>query len=792
MTTSLSPQVGLFIGILGAALASPVAFAADATSGTSDEAQLQEILVTATRRTESLEKVPVSITALGASDLAVANIKSIDDLQQLVPSLQYAVPNGFTSAFTTIAIRGFNSNTGPTTVGIYVDDVPISSRLSGYTNQGSAYPYIFDLNRVEVARGPQGTLFGAGAEAGTVRFITNQPSFTDFTASTHGELAETEGGRQSYEIGGAAGGPINDSIAYRVSVWNRQDGGWVDRVDPATGNVVRPQDNTDHKTVARGALAFKLGGDFVLTPSIHFQKMTQDDAPRFNEAFSNADEGIFHNSPLIPETWTDKWTATELKLEGHLSFAQLTAIASYFDREVDQSLDQSEFVCPFLDLGPGGTQGCGNPLGIGFPSQQYQAVVTPTGLKIVAPSGEVRLTSNDPNARLSWVAGVFYDHRVQNDFQSSYGLLTPSISNSMSTQLQAEGYCGTPALPCGLFQDQHETFTDEQIAGYAQVDFHVTRALTLTLGERYGHVKVTVQEASDPALATAYGASAKVVTSSTENPSTPHVGVSYQVNDDNLLYASWGKGFRIGGANAPVPPTCPQVVPSTYNPDTVESYEIGAKDRFFEGRVQINTSLYRATWDDIQQYASLPCGPFAYSTNAGSAISRGGELSIQAIVIPRLTTTLNVSYVDAYYTENGYDKLGNLLVNEGSKVGILPQVNPPWTVNLQLHYDKPLESGARWYAWGDFNYTSQSPGPFITQVTNSSNYYPLAVPDPETRLFNFRLGYALRSFDASVYLNNAFNSTPWLSKYQGVGISNFIQYTTFRPRTLGAALTYNF
>jgi outer membrane receptor protein involved in Fe transport len=783
--------VGLFIGILGATLA-PVAFAADATSGTSDQLQLQEILVTATRRSESVDKVPISITALGASDLAVANIKNIDDLQQLVPSLQFAAPNGFTSAFTTIAIRGFNSNTGPTTVGIYVDDVPISSRLSGYTNQGSAYPYVFDLNRVEVARGPQGTLFGAGAEAGTVRFITNQPSFTEFTASTHGELAQTEGGRQSYEIGGAAGGPVNDGIAYRVSVWNRQDGGYIDRVDPATGNVVDAMTNTAHKFVARGALAFKLGSDFVLTPSVHYQKWTQDDAPRFNAAFSDADAGIFHNSQLIPETWTDKWTASELKLDGHLPFAQLTAMASYFDREVDQLLDQSEFVCPFLLLGPGDTPGCGNPLGIGYPSQRWQAVVTPTGLKVIASTAEVRLTSNDPNARLSWVAGVFYDHRVQNDFQTSFGLLTPAISNSKSMQLQAQGYCGTAAVPCGMFQDQHETFTDEQIAGYAQLDFHVTQALTLTVGERYGHVKVTVQEASDPGLAAVYGASATVVTASTENPSTPHVGVSYQVNADNLLYASWGKGFRIGGANAPVPPTCPQVVPETYNPDTVESYEIGAKNRLFEGRVQVNTSLYRATWNDIQQYASLPCGPFAYSTNAGSAISRGGELSIQAILTPRVRTMLNVSYVDAYYSENGYDKLGNLLVNEGSKVGILPQVNPPWTVNLQLQYDQPLDNGSRWYAWGDFNYISQSPGPFITQVQNSSNYYPLAVPDPATRLFNFRLGYALKSLDASVYLNNAFNTTPWLSKYQGVGISNFIQYTTFRPRTLGAALTYTF
>jgi iron complex outermembrane recepter protein len=782
VTTSLMRLWRALVIGLGAALAAPICTAADSSSASSDSASsndltLQEVMVTATRRTESVEKIPISITALNDSDLANLGIKGIDDLQQLVPGLQFAVPNGFSSAFTTIAIRGFNSNTGPSTVGLYLDDVPISSRLSGYTNQGSAYPYVFDLNRVEVARGPQGTLFGAGAEAGTVRFISNGPSLTDFTATTHAELAETEGGRLSYEVGAAAGGPIvNDEVGYRVSVWDRSDGGWVNRVDPATGAVVSPKANTNDKLVVRGAMEFKLAEAWTLTPSIHYQRVRQDDAQRFNAAFSDADEGVFNNAVLLPEEWTDKWTATEVKLEGQLPFAQLTATASYFDREVDEVLDQSDFVCPFLNLGPGGTPGCGNPIGIGFGENPSQAVYTPTGLKVTAPTVEVRLTSTDQNAPVTWVAGLFYDHRVQHDFQTSYGLLTPSIPT-------ADGL---------LFQDQHETFTDEQFAGYAQLDWHITNQFTATLGERYGHVKVTVEERTNAELAAIYNAAADVVTSSTETPSTPRAGVSYQLDKNNLFYATWAKGFRIGGANAPVPPTCPQVVPTTYNPDTVQSYEIGAKDTFLDDRIQVDTSLYRATWNNIQQYASLPCGPFAYSTNAGSAESKGGDLSVRAIITPRLRTMLNVSYVNAYYTSNGYDKLGNLLVEDGAKIGVLPQVNAPWTVNSAWNYEQPLENGDKWYGRVDFNFTSKNPGPFITQVANSANYYPLAVPDPSTHLFNARLGYTAKQWDASVFLNNVFNSTPWLSKYQGVSISDYITYTTFRPRTLGAALTYNF
>ena len=204
-----------------------------------------------------------------------------------------------------------------------------------------------------------------------------------------------------------------------------------------------------------------------------------------------------------------------------------------------------------------------------------------------------------------------------------------------------------------------------------------------------------MEEASDPRVIALYSPTAApvVITTAKETPSTPRAGLSYQLDSSNLFYFSYSKGFRIGGANAIVPPSCPQVVPPTYNPDEVQNYEVGAKDTFLGGRLQINTSVFHAIWNDIQQYVGLPCGPFAYSTNAGSAISNGGELELQAIVTTQLRFHLNVSYVDAYYSQNGYDKLGNILVGEGDKVGILPQVNAPWTINTAFDFEQPLELG---------------------------------------------------------------------------------------------------
>jgi iron complex outermembrane receptor protein len=772
--TSSLLATALIVG-MGTALIGQIPVARAAASDDSGDTglALQEVLVTATRREESVQNIPISVTALGEADLAVANIKGIEGIAALTPGLQFAVPNGFSSAFTTIAIRGLNSNTGPSTVGIYLDDAPISSRLSGYTNQGSAYPYVFDLNRIEVARGPQGTLFGAGSEAGTVRFITNSPSLTEYSGMARAEVATTEGGRMSYETGAAVGGPIvANEVGFRVSVWNRSDGGYVDRVNPADGSIVSSKANTVGKTVIKGALAFQVTDDVLVTPAIYYQRVHQDDSSRFYAAFSDSDEGIYHNGVLLPEVWTDHWTLPSIKVEAHLPFAELTATASHLDRDVSELLDQASFVCPSL-----GPTGCGNPLGIGYPETPQQVANTPTGLNVKATTAEVRLASNQKDPWLSWVAGVFYDHRKQLDFQTSYDLaVTPP----------------GPGLPPGLFQDQHETFTDDQIAAYAQGDLHITKQLALTLGDRIAEVRVRVEEQSLASLAVFYNAPADAVTHAKETANSPKVGLSFQLDRNNLFYASYSKGFRIGGGNAPVPPSCPQVVPPTYSSDSVQAFEVGAKDTFLEGRVQADTSVFHNKWENIQQYVGLPCGPFAYSTNAGSAISNGLDFALQALITEQIRLNLAVSYVNAYYNANAYDRSGNILVGDGDKVGILPQVNPPWTVNAGLNYELPLGDGDRLHFRGEYNFTSSSPGPFITQLVNSQNTYPLAVPDPSTNMYNLRAGWARRKFDATFFINNLFNSTPSLSKYQGVGSSNLITYQTFRPRTVGLTLNYAF
>jgi len=779
----------LMTGLIGSAAV--VAEPADDSSN-----QIESVIVTATRREQSVQNVPISIDAFGADQLAQGDIKSINDISALTPGLQFAVPNGFSSAFTTISIRGLNTNTGPPTVGLYLDDTVISSRLSGTANQGNVYPYVFDLNRVEVARGPQGTLFGAGAEAGTVRFISNQPSLTEFSGLTRAEIGSTEGGRLSTEAGLAVGGPIIEGeLGFRVSAWTRTDGGWVNRIDPIPGpgfgTVVAPDANANKKDVLKGALAFK-AGDTLITPAFYYQRSHQDDASRFYAAFSDVSQGIFDNGVLLPEVWTDQWTMSSIKSETPLPFAQLTVDASYFDRNATEVLDESAFVCPGLQTPPGsGIAGCGNPLGTGYPASTSQIAYTPTDMAVRAYTAEARLASSASDSRFSWVAGVYFEHRTQRDFQTDYD------------QAAYPQYFGAPPPSSNLFsaiiQDQHELFVDVQTAVFVQADIKITDQLTATIGERAAHV--TVNGADTTSISALTGAPAFAPFKASNNPTTPRLELSYALDHDNLLYASFSEGYRPGGGNASIPNTsgpCDGVaqVPGTYSPDTVHAFEVGSKDTFMDGRLQINSSAFYNQWKDIQQYVSEACGPYAYGTNAGSAVSDGFDLSLRALLTSELRFDFNAGYVNAYYSQSGYipglpESQATILVAKGDKVGILPQVNAPWNINSSLNYETQVNQTDKFHAQITGFYTSRNPGPFITQNTEV-NGYPLAVADPATHLFNGRIGYTVNKLDLTFFVNNIFNTTPALSKYQAVGSSSLISYTTFRPRTIGLTANFSF
>jgi len=218
---------------------------------------LEEVVVTATKQAESIDKVPISLTALTQAQMDTKGIRTVDDVVRQTPGIDFSRSPFGGGTGSNIAIRGILSTTGASTTGVYIDDIPIQSRANQENFAGAAFPQVFDLERVEVLRGPQGTLWGAGAEGGAIRFITPDPGLSHYNGYARSEVAVTRHGDPSYEAGAAVGGPIvQDQLGFRVSAWYRRDGGYVDRVNQET-NEAYNNANYQDSYVLRAALAWK-------------------------------------------------------------------------------------------------------------------------------------------------------------------------------------------------------------------------------------------------------------------------------------------------------------------------------------------------------------------------------------------------------------------------------------------------------------------------------------------------------------------------------------------------------
>jgi outer membrane receptor protein involved in Fe transport len=748
------------------AIAAPADQVQDANKGgtVDDQSRLEEITVTATRRSQSVEKVPISINALGQDELRAGSIKDIGDIAAVTPGLQFG-NLAFASTLTLISIRGLNSLFGASTVGIYLDDTPIQGRLSSDGNVGNPYPAVFDLNRIEVLRGPQGTLFGAGSEAGNIRYITNQPSLTQFSGFTHAELSETEHGDLSYEIGAAAGGPIiQDVVGFRASVWERDNGGYVYLVQPWNGDVVARNENSDRKLVTKLAFGIQAADSTLITPSVFYQDAHADGNGRFDPNFSNPSEGQFNNTTLLPETSSETLVVPSLKVESHLAFADLTGVVSYEHRTVNLENDLSGL------LGAIGLVNYGNPLGPSYTSSPSDVSPFFTGTSVHAVTEEVRLASNNPDAFFTWVAGIFNDHRTQADYQLEYSQLLAPSGHEVFYTLQS--------------------VTDDQTAVFAQGDLHLTSQWIATLGVRVADVKTLQTNINGTGALDAVPPYAE--TNLRQTPTTPRLSISYQADKDNLFYASAGKGFRIGGGNDPLPAVCGySEVPKSYTADFIWSYEIGAKNKLFDGKMEIDSSAFHINWSNIQQLAQPACG-ISYTFNAGSAVSNGFDLALQALPIEHVKLDFSVGYADAHFTTNVYDSHGNILVESGDKIGYLPFVISPWNVNTAGNYEIPLSrDGESIHFRAEYQYHSRNPGPFTNYIANSPGYSPQQGVDPATQLVNARVGFTRDKVDLGLFVNNVFDSHPELAKY-GQALLSAPTFSTFRPRTIGLSANVSF
>jgi iron complex outermembrane receptor protein len=667
---------------------------------------LQEVVVTATRHEESLSKVPISVTALTQDAMDMRGIKDFQDIARFTPGV--SIDNSGTNA---ISIRGISSSAGAGTTGIYLDDTPIQMRSVGF-NPDDTLPKTFDLDRVEILRGPQGTLFGAGSEGGTVRYIMTQPSLTTTSTYVRSEASYTEYGQPSYEFGVAHGGPIIDgTLGFRASAWYRSDGGWIDRVDPSTDDVIAHNVNYSHVLVLRLAGIWQPASSFTATPSIMYQNRQEHDQSTYWPAYSNPGAGQFNTATpeRIPDP--DKYYLPALKLQFDLEKSAIISNSSYYHRDEYTGYQGTVYDLGFFQslgwpsnplTGGVGCEASGvaancpwypllNGSGIHLPPQfaNYQTPNVMTNTQ-QSYTQEIRWQSTD-NSKLRWTVGAFWQLSKEgsieelkdplNETNSLFNYLFGEPATSIFTFTNPAGVtlspfsCPTaaayPYIPaCDIYYNRNTTF-DHQLAGFGELSYAFTDQWRLTVGERVARTSFEIVNYADglenfgPTPVTVNGVPEYIPgvsrsASTHETPNTPKATLAFQMDPSNLFYVGYAKGFRVGGGNPALPPYCdqnlaqegfPNGAPLTYKSDSTQNYEIGSKNAF--GQVlHIATSVYYIKWNDIQQsvYVAGDCG-LQFTDNLGTAVAKGFDVQAE-VNLGALHVDFAAGYTNARYSKN--------------------------------------------------------------------------------------------------------------------------------------------
>jgi outer membrane receptor protein involved in Fe transport len=771
-----------------------------------------EIVVTALKHSSTVQTTPASIDAVSGLDIQARGITSLATLAQGTPgvSLKSEGPSQ-----TEIEMRGMTSSGGNSaTVGFYLEDVPLSGPANGQNGHVVIDPDLYDLNRIEVLRGPQGTLFGSGSMGGTVRLIMNQPDPSGYHASAETTLSGTEGGSFNHKDNVMANLPlVQDKLALRIVASENYTSGWIDRVVASPfplvdstgtirGNVAAapvtkqyPGSNAYQVYSTRVSLLWKPTADLTITPAFFYESSKQNGISAYDSVSATNQSpgaGLAHYQPFdIAEPLTDSFTAYSLNINYDFAWADLTSSTAYWSRVSTQTEEDSE-AFNNVDTGVTNIANGVNSSGQGYygsngsgPESGYERDTSSQF------SEELRLASKG-SGPLTWVGGVYYSH-----FQSTWTFngTTPNYSSYADLGTLLPGNTPAPATTPNWF-DAYEPSTNSQAAVFGDVTYALTEALKLDVGGRFTH-----NDNRFSSCITGWGSAQGAATPSctglikqSSNSFNPKFTLSYTVSRDLMTYATVSSGFRPGGGNALYPTNgvvwgaafaqmnyTGNKFPSSYKPDSVWSYELGEKARFFDRRLTVNASVYYEHWTDIQLEAYPD--DWALNINGKYANIYGAEVDITAILGGGFDIQVSGGYVNT--SLNGGPHWDIVPVN------VLPEVAPE-SGTVVLNYTRPIDDNLTFTAKLENTYT----GP----------RYSLAFPEPYTPygaytqmaaydLTNLRAGVKYRdSWTATVFVDNVFNKHAQLENLypQNLGDAAFNRVITNQPLTAGVDLTYKF
>jgi iron complex outermembrane recepter protein len=712
-----------------------------------------EIIVTARKQKESLIDVPESVSVLSAATLDRLGIQDFVDYATKIPDLSFSYGTGglgFADS-RTVAIRGIS---GGGTTAMYIDDTPVDEAMD---------PRILDAERIEVLKGPQGTLFGEGSLGGAIRFVSEKPSFTEDTfkyAATAG--GTSYGGSPDYGFNFIAGMPVNDFLALRVLGFVSHDAGFVTRTFPLADGQTASLDNQGAQLSYGGSISALLHFNdqwevlvrlLAQQQENHGLPVTYAPVPGFEPTSLTMDRSV-----NIQEYANEHWLMPTIQLTYQGTGWNLVSATSYLDRWVAETEDATE-----------GTTTASEE----FFGYTPQSVVEPwyQSNHTKHLTEELR-TTIAPGARISGTLGAYFSDTDTGGVIGPYQMPGLASSGLFPTNL-------------GWFSDINNVAKENAIFGEAYLT--PLQDTTITVGLRKYWLRQQFQYFANGLF---NGGPTAADTPNSQNGVSPKFAVEYKFDRDTSVYASASKGFRQGGGTTPLPSFCASdlaaigLTPASaarYTSDTVWSYEVGSKAQVLDRRLLITGALYMINWQDIQQPVFLPTCGFTFTTNAGAARSRGAEVEIAGQLFPGLDVRVGVGYDNARITEQGTSS-----ALPGSFVHEVPEL----TATAAVTYTHSLTAAIDGFISSDISHMGSS----TSAISSLSS--PLV--RRAYNVLNLRIG-ARRSHDElSLYATNVTDDRANLGDINPIG---YVRYqdgqilprvAVLRPFSMGLRFEHGF
>jgi len=791
-----------------AALSLPSVLHAEAAAAAEGQETLGELVVTAEKRVSTVQDTPVSIEALGAEQLQDRGVPSLATLAQGTPgvSLKSEGPSQ-----TEIEMRGMTSSGGNSaTVGFYLDDIPLTGPASAQNGHVVIDPDLYDLNRIEILRGPQGTLFGSGSMGGTVRLITNQPNLSEFQSTARSVLSGTDGGGFNHNDNAMINLPlIDDVLALRIVGTENYTSGWIDRIvaypfplvggnpdGTVRGNVQDapvekqyPGSNAYQIYAERVSLLWRPTENLSITPAFFHENSRQSGI----SAYDSVPGTEAHYQPFdIAEPLTDEIFAYSLNVNYSFELFDLTSSTARWTRRSTQVEEATEaFNNPLEGITYNSNYGLPNPGYYGSPGAAYSSTYgsgPESGIENDPSSQwseELRFTSNGKGS-LTWVGGLYYS-----DFYSLWGFkgTTPNYSAYMDLGTLA------PATTPNWF-DANSPTNLKQYAAFGDATYALTDELKVDVGARVNHYDYRFSSClsgwgSAHGIATPSCSGLIALSSTSFNPK---FNLSYTFSPDLMAYTTVSTGFRPGGGNAVYPTTgaawgaafqqqnyTSGKWPATYEPDRVLSYELGEKARLFDRRLTVNTSIYYEDWRHVQLEA-YP-NDWALNINGNYVSIYGADIDVLAELGAGFQFEFSAGYLNEWLNGGPHWVI--------QPIHKMPEVAPE-SGTVALNYSKPLSDSFTFTARLENSYT----GPrYSIYFSNPYEFTGTYRQMPPYDLINIRMGVKFRdTWTAALFVNNVLNKHAQLESMftENEPQPDFTRIVTNQPLTAGVDLSLRF